>query len=58
MQGYHAKNAAAYLSISQEELEASGKSKTVTTSAQEVFKEYLMSHQNLNRSIEGRLVYR
>jgi hypothetical protein len=29
----------------------------VTTSAQEVIKEYLMTHQNLDRKIEGRLVY-
>jgi 5'-nucleotidase / UDP-sugar diphosphatase len=58
MQGYHFKNAQSYLNISPKKLEASGKSKTVTTSAQEVFKEYLMSHQNLNRTIEGRLIYR
>jgi 5'-nucleotidase / UDP-sugar diphosphatase len=57
MQGYHFKNSQAYLNISNEELEKSGKSKTVTTSAQEVIKEYLMSNQNISRSIEGRLVY-
>jgi 5'-nucleotidase / UDP-sugar diphosphatase len=57
MQGFHFKNSESYLNISSKELEASGKSKTVTTSAQEVFKEYLMSHQNLNRNVEGRLVY-
>jgi 5'-nucleotidase len=58
MQGYHFKNSKAYLDLTQKEIEASGKSKTVTTSAQEVFKEYLMSHQNLNRTIEGRLIYK
>jgi len=58
MQGYHFKNSKAYLGLTQKEIEASGKSKTVTTSAQEVFKEYLMSHQNLNRTIEGRLIYK
>jgi 5'-nucleotidase len=58
MQGFHFKNSESYLNISAKELEASGKSKTVTTSAQEVFKEYLMSHQNLNRIIEGRLIYK
>jgi 5'-nucleotidase / UDP-sugar diphosphatase len=57
IQGYHFKNASAYLAISTEELESSGKSKTVATSAQEVIKEYLMSHQNLDKSVEGRLVY-
>lgn len=58
MQGFHFKNAENYLSVLPKEFEASGKSKTVTTSAQEVFKEYLMSHQNLNRIVEGRLVYK
>lgn len=58
LQGYHVKNSETYLGISQEDLEASGKSKTVTTSAQEVFKEYLMSNQNLDRIIEGRLDYK
>jgi len=58
MQGYHFKNSKAYLNITNEELEASGKSKTVTTSAQEVIKEYLMTHQNLERKVEGRLVYK
>jgi 5'-nucleotidase / UDP-sugar diphosphatase len=57
MQGYHFKNAKAYLGIDSKDLELSGKSKTVSTSAQEVFKEYLMSHQNLNKTLEGRLVY-
>jgi len=58
MQGYHFKNSEAYLNLTKEELEASGKSKTVTTSAQEVLKEYLMSHQNLSREIEGRLNFK
>jgi 5'-nucleotidase/UDP-sugar diphosphatase len=57
MQGYHFKNSKAYLNVFSEDLEASGKSRTVTTSAQEVIKEYLMTHQNLDRKIEGRLVY-
>jgi 5'-nucleotidase / UDP-sugar diphosphatase len=58
IQGYHFKNSKAYLNITSEELEVSGKSKTVITSAQEVIKEYLMTHQNLERMIEGRLVYK
>lgn len=58
IQGYHFKNSKAYLNLTNEELEASGKSKTVTTSAQEVLKEYLMSHQNLSREIEGRLNFK
>jgi len=58
MQGYHFKNSETYLNVSQKDMETSGKSKTVSTSAQEVFKEYLMSHQNLSRKVEGRLIYK
>lgn len=58
IQGYHFKNSKAYLNITSDELEASGKSKTVISSAQEVIKEYLMTHQNLDKKVEGRLVYR
>jgi len=57
VQGYHFKNSEAYLNISTEELGLMGKSKTVTTSAQEVIKEYMMSHQNLDRAVEGRLIW-
>lgn len=57
LQGYHFKNAASYLNITQEELLESGKSKVVSTSAQEVLEEYLRNHQNISRKIEGRLVY-
>ena len=58
MQGYHFKNCEQYLDLTQKEIEASGKSKTVSTSAQEVFKEYLMSHQNLNSEVKGRLIFK
>lgn len=58
MQGFHFKNAEAYLGISPKALESSGTSKTVTTSAYEVLQEYLTTHQNLSRQVEGRLVYR
>jgi len=56
MQGYHARSSKAYLNISQEELNAI-KSKVVSTSAQEVLEEWLRNHQNVDRDIEGRLVY-
>ena len=56
-QGFHFNNAAAYLNISQEELLESGKSKLITTSAQEVLEEYLRNHQNIKRKVEGRLLY-
>lgn len=58
IQGYHFKNSQDYLNISNQDLETLGKSKTVTTSAQEVIKEYLMSHQNLESKVEGRLIYK
>jgi 5'-nucleotidase len=58
LQGYHVSNSDAYLNISNTELLELGKSKVVSTSAQEVLEEYLRDHQNLSRRIEGRLVYR
>ncbi len=58
IQSYHLNNSKAYLNISNEELIESGKSKVITTSAQEVLLEYLRNHQNLDGKIEGRLVYK
>jgi len=57
LQGYHFNNSAAYLDITQEELLASGKSKVVSTSAQQVLEEFLRNNQNISRKVEGRLVY-
>jgi len=57
MMGYHLTNSKAYMNISNEELLESGKSKVVSTSAQEVLEEWLRNHQNETRKIEGRLVY-
>jgi len=58
LQGFHFNNCADYLDITQEELLESGKSKVVTTSAQEVLEEFLRNNQNIGRKVEGRLVYR
>lgn len=58
IQGFHFSQASDYLGIAQETLLASNNSKVITTSAQEVLKEYLRAHQNLTSKIEGRLVYR
>jgi 5'-nucleotidase len=58
LQGYHFNNSAAYLNITHEELMESGKSKVVSTSAQEVLEEYLRNHQNIQSRIEERLSYR
>jgi 5'-nucleotidase / UDP-sugar diphosphatase len=58
LQGYHAKNAQAYLNLAPDELTAAGPGKVAATSAQTVLKEWLMAHQNVASKIEGRLVYR
>lgn len=57
LQGYHYKNSKDYLNISAQELEASGKTKVISTSAQEVLEEYLRNNQNISREVEGRLIY-
>jgi 5'-nucleotidase/UDP-sugar diphosphatase len=57
LQGYHAKNAKPYLDLDPEELTAIGPGYMVSTSAQTVLKEWLTAHQNIDRRIEGRLVY-
>lgn len=57
LQNYHFGNCKNYLNITQKELNASGKTKVVTTSAQQVLEEYFRSHPNSNSKIEGRLIY-
>jgi 5'-nucleotidase len=55
--GYHILNSAAFLNITNDELLANGPSKVVATSVPEVLEEYLKSHQNIGRKVEGRLTY-
>ncbi len=57
LQGYHVKNCASYLGISEDELRVEGNAKVVATSAQQVLEEWLRSHQNLEVGTEGRLEY-
>lgn len=57
VQGYHFNNSKDYLNITNEELLKSGKSKVISTSAQQVLLEYLRNHQNIDAKIEGRLIY-
>lgn len=57
LQGYHYSNSAAYLDTTQEELAAAGKPRVISTNVQDVMLEYLRNNQNLNRKVEGRLVY-
>ena len=58
LQEYHFNNSADYLNITNEELLSSDKSKVVSTSDQQVLEEFLKNNQNLDRKVEGRLVYR
>lgn len=57
IQNFHASNCLAYLNITQEELLASGKTKVITTSVQEVLEEYFRNNNNTTVKIEGRLLY-
>lgn len=54
---YHLRSSASFLNITREELSALGQPRVVTTSVREVLEEYLRNNQNLNRKVEGRLVY-
>lgn len=58
IQNFHFKNSKSYLNITNEEFLASGKTKVVSTSAQEVFEEFLRNNQNIYREVEGRLIYK
>lgn len=58
VQGYHLNNIAEYLNLTSEEIVANGGSKVVTTSAQEVLEEFLRTHQNISKKVEGRLIYK
>jgi 5'-nucleotidase/UDP-sugar diphosphatase len=55
--GYHADNCSKNLNITIEELMLLNGTKVVATSTTGVIEEYLRTHPNLNRKIEGRLVY-
>ncbi len=57
LQGYHAKNAKAYLDLDPSDLTANAPARVMATSAQTVLKEWLATHQNVDRKVEGRLVY-
>jgi len=56
--GYHADNCVKNLNLTPDELTLLGGTKVVATSTTSVLEEYLRAHPNLNRSIEGRLVFR
>ena len=55
--GYHADNCLKNLNIDPRDLAQISGTKVVATSVTSVLEEYLQAHPNLNRHIEGRLVY-
>jgi 5'-nucleotidase len=57
LQGYHFNNSLANLNLTQQEITEICKAKLVSTSAQDVFVEYIRNNQNVKRQVEGRLTY-
>lgn len=57
LQGYHISNAQKNLGLSYEELSKLGTGKVITTSAYQVFEEWLRTHPNVNSKIQGRLLF-
>jgi 5'-nucleotidase / UDP-sugar diphosphatase len=57
LSGYHVKYSKEFMNLTNEELSALDSPKVTATSMQSVMEEYLRSHQNLSRQVEGRLVY-
>lgn len=57
LQGYHIKNSKANLNLTEAELSQAGTPKLISTSAQDVILEYIRTHQNVKKQVEGRLVY-
>ena len=56
IQSYHYKNFEAMFSVPIEEILKNGKPRVVATNSQEILEEYLSEHQNLERSVSGRLI--
>jgi len=56
IQSYHFKNFEAMYSVPIEEISGNGKPRMVATDSQEILEEYLSEHQNLDRSVSGRLI--
>ena len=58
LQGFHVKNSERNLGLGNDELNALGTGRVISTSVRDVIEEVLRNHQNLNSQVEGRLVYR
>lgn len=57
LQGYHIKNSKANLNLTEAELSQAGTPKLISTSLQDVILEYIRTHQNVKKQVEGRLTY-
>ncbi|MBR5004513.1 MAG: 5'-nucleotidase C-terminal domain-containing protein, partial [Erysipelotrichaceae bacterium] len=55
LQHYHFLNFSEFFNLPVEQVEANKKSLVMSTSTRDVIEEYLLSHQHLNRDIDGRL---
>lgn len=55
VQQFHFDNFDAFLGVPLAEVETNGKARRVATSCQDVIEEYLSSHHNLQRTVEGRI---
>jgi len=58
LQDYHFKNFEFTFGMSTEEISRNGKPRMVATACQGILEEYLSVHQNLDRTVSGRLVIR
>ena len=58
LQSYHAMNSEKFLGFTMEELSELNPPRILATSMQSVIDEYLRAHQEINREVEGRLIYR
>ena len=58
LQSYHFKNFEAAFSIPMEEIVKNGKPRMVATDSQEIIEDYLSEHQNLDRTVSGRIIIR
>ena len=58
IQSYHYKNFESSFSVPMKEVSKNGKPRMVATNSQDILEEYLSEHQNLERSVSGRLAIR
>ncbi|MBQ9842585.1 MAG: bifunctional metallophosphatase/5'-nucleotidase [Oscillospiraceae bacterium] len=56
LQHYHFMNLESFFSVTQEDIATNGAPAMIASSCQDILEEYLSSHQNLDRTVCGRLV--